>query len=770
MGTSRLKMIQRFTDERELRDKLLEPLFQRMGFETIKTHGTNEFGKDFVLAKNDELGIRRLTSLVVKKGNIVVGATGKEKTAIDTIVRQTKQSFEIKYNDAVAKEIKSVSRVFFICDGSISENAKRQIVESWGNSKELYEKNTEFIPGEKLVQITNEYWPLFFSSFEPELNEYYDSLLKKLASEDKSRAINIDQRISSACYKYLHCNLYDVSHEPNGKIKYSVKDPDKVFKVNNKILIVGESGTGKSYLIRDQIKKAIADQSKEASESRLSIYCRLSDFAEIDANIEDIQTFLKKQALSTCNKIKETYLLPFFENKKVDLYLDGFDEIATEEKRSQAIKNIDILTAIYPNSQIVVTTRALNIALKQGLPNLFHRFDFKELSYKESIQYLEGIIKEISGSGEEILKEIKLQGILLSLPKTPLTLQLISSLFSENASKEIPSNITEVYKMYSEIMLGRWDKQRDVTNTFDYEQKISLLGEFAYHMQFQLIEEIGWEDAINLTESFLTEMGDDKNKANRLLHEIIERSEILSLTNSYIKFRHRSFQEFFTAYKIHTEGKDFTEIGSKIYDPWWENVTVFLCGFRKKADDIINYIINLSQPEGIEEALFRFRRGKNLGFMVRAGYQSSVLKKKDSIKTSLNDFDLCYKSKYTTDKLRTIVGKIPKYALHVVFQLIFSQSYYSKLIKKPILEISEETDSPSQLALLTHILTEFEAHDQLKRNLEHIRREGDLDIKNACIFVAVQVADKRDVKLLECKEFRKLQKAAREHLDNKLKK
>jgi hypothetical protein len=760
-------MIQRFSNEQELRDKLLEPLFERMGFETTKTHGPNEFGKDFVLAKNDELGIRRLTSLVVKKGNIVIGTAGKDKTSLDTISRQIKQSFEIKYSDAVTKDSKSISRVFFICDGSISDNARKEIVESWGNSKELYEKNAEFIPGEKLVQLTNEHWPLFFSSFEPELNEYCDSLLKKLESEDKTRAINIDQKISSLCYKYLRCNLFEVSQEPNGKIKYLLKDPDKIFRTVNKILIVGESGTGKSYLLREQIKKTITRESGDASESRLKIFCRLTEFAEIDSEIESIETFLREQVLSTCNKMKETYLSPFFKNKKIDLYLDGFDEISTEEKRTHAIKNIAILTTIYPHSQIVVTTRALNIALKEGLPNLFHRFDFRELSYKESVQYLEGIVKEVSRSGEEILKEIEHQGILLSLPKTPLTLQLISSLFSDNASKEIPSNITEVYKMYSEIMLGRWDKQRDVTNTFDYEQKISLLGELAYHMQFQLIEEIDWPNAIKITELFLYEMGDDKNKAYKLLNEIIERSEILSLINSHIKFKHRSFQEFFTAYKIHTEGKDFSEIASKIHDPWWEYVIVFLCGFRKKADDIISYVINLAHPKELEEALFRFRRGKNLGFMVRAGYQSSISKKKDSIKTTLNDFDLCYKSKYIADKLKTIVGKTPKYALHIIFQLIFSHSYYSKLIRKPILEIAKETDSPYQLALLTHILTEFEEHDELKKVLERIRKDGDLELKNACVLVTQQIADKKDVKVLKCKEFRKLQKATSKTLSGR---
>jgi hypothetical protein len=172
-------------------------------------------------------------------------------------------------------------------------------------------------------------------------------------------------------------------------------------------------------------------------------------------------------------------------------------------------------------------------------------------------------------------------------------------------------------------------------------------------------------------------------------------------------------------------------------------------------------MIKLSYPEDIEEALFRFRRGKNLGFMVRAGYESSVETKKNSIKTSLQDFESCYKSDYISEKLKSILGKLPKYALHVVFQMIFSHSYYSKLTKKPILEIVNELTSPDQLSFLTHLLFEFEAYQDIKYALDLVRKEADVDSKKACLVVAEHLkkeAQTKEVKLLESKEFRKLKK------------
>lgn len=759
--STRLRMIQRFKTEQELRDKLLEPLFERMGFETYKTHGANEFGKDFVLAKKDELGIRRLTSVVVKKGSIGVGSTEKEKSAIESISRQVRQSFEVAYPDAISKEHLKVQRVFFVCDGTISDNAKRVIAEQWGVSRELYEKNTEFIPGEKLVELTGQHWALFFTSSEPELTEYAEQLLIKLERDEKTRSINIDSRIAATCNKYLESSLFEVSPGTNGQLKHVSKEPDKVFKTVGRILIVGESGAGKSFLLREQLKKIIE---RENDQPRIKLYCRLADLADVPTSAERLAEFCISQIQKIAPKVSSSYLVPFLREQKIDFYLDGFDEIGTEDKRVSAIDNINSLISTYPQSQFVVTTRALDIALKQGLPNSFHRYDIKQLSYKESIHYLEAIVKEASSCCSEIMKEIKHQGLMLSLPRTPLTLQLIGSLFSENAAKEIPSNITEVYKMYSEIMLGRWDKQRDVTNTFDYERKVSLLGELALYMQNQFIEEMIVPRAIELTEAFLSDMGDEPTKAMKLLEEIIKRSEILTLSNAdHIRFKHRSFQEFFTAHKMHTQGHDFKVISGKIYDPWWENVIIFLCGFRKNADDIVDYVIDLLCPDELEEALFRFRRGKNLGMMVRAGYESTVEMKKKAIKASLYDFESCYKSDYIENQIKTILGRLPKYALHVVFQMIFSHAYYSKLTRKPVLELVTDIESPLQRSFLGHLIVEFEAFDDAKRTLDWIRQNADLDSKKACVIVMEQAQErdtKKETKLLESKEFRKLKKSA----------
>ena len=384
---------------------------------------------------------------------------------------------------------------------------------------------------------------------------------------------------------------------------------------------------------------------------------------------------------------------------------------------------------------------------------------------------MQNIVTEISSNGNEILKEIQQQGIMQSLPRTPLTLQLISSLFSNNSTKEIPSNITEVYKMYTEIMLGRWDKQRDVTNSFDYEQKVSLLSELAYFLQDSNSECLCSSDVIKITDEFLSSMGGDSSKSKLIIDEIVSRSELLifDYADDCYRFKHRSFQEYFTAHKIHNEGLDFKEIVSHIADPWWDASIIFLCGFRKKANDIIEYVAGCGCPAEMTEGIFRFRRGSNLGFMIRAGYQSG--NKKMAVSQALEDFECCYRSDDLQEKFRNIAGKIaPDFFMHIALQIIFTSSFFSKLTKSAVLEVVAEVDDECKLALLTHIITEYEEKDILKEIAEKVRLSSDNNIKKSCYFVTEQFINKKHVKLLESKEMRKLKKSAGILVENSINK
>jgi hypothetical protein len=341
-----------------------------------------------------------------------------------------------------------------------------------------------------------------------------------------------------------------------------------------------------------------------------------------------------------------------------------------------------------------------------------------------------------------------------------MTVQLVSSLFSENASKEVPSNTTEVYKIFTELMLGRWDKQRDVTNSYDYEQKLSLLSEFAFFMQNEFLDYMLYEKAIEMSEEFIGSYGDSKGKGMGLLNEIIRRSELLVSDNGRVRFKHRSFQEFFCAHKIHNQGFDFRPFAARTADPWWDNVIAFLCGFRKKADEIIGYIIALEKPDEIAEDIFRFRRGKNLGLYVRAGYQSETSIKKESLLQSINDYDYCYTTDDLEERIKAIIKKKPgKKSIHIVLQLVLGHAYYSKLTESTVFELVNELE-PRKLSYILKLVADFNNEDVFALAAEKASEIKDIEMKKACAIVANEFTRADGVKLLDSKEFRKLKKSA----------
>lgn len=759
MQPSKLKMVQRFKDEKAFRESLLLPLFERLGYLTVHNHGVSEFGKDIVISKTNDFGIREYTGLVVKKGNVNVGAK-KETAGLYDIARQVSEAFNIKYLDEVEKKEVTLDKSLVVCDGKISDNAKRTIVEQWGNSRELFEKNTTFISGEKLVEIITNNWPIFFESNSPEFYEFYKSLIDYLDKEEKVRAVNIDDSLHKLTKRYIKCSIVEFHKTRGGKYKPIPRNADTVFDETKRILMVGESGTGKSHILREQIKRLLNNEFEDECPPRLKVYLKLSEFSDTcitSACVEDIVSDFVEKVWPNAPK---GYAANFIDEKRVDFYLDGYDEIPTEEKRKVARENIIYLISEFNNSQFAITTREMSAIFNQEFPESFKRFNLTQIDYKQAVEFLESIVKKSSKNGGEVLKQIKQQEILLVLPRTPMTVQLVTSLFSENASKEIPSNTTEIYKIFTELMLGRWDKQRDVTNIYDYEQKVTLLSEIALFMQQSLYDYILYEKAIEISENFLGSYGDDKEKGKKLLDEIITRSELLLVDNGNLRFKHRSFQEYFSAYKIQTQGIDFKEFASHVSDPWWDNVITFLCGFRKNADDILEYVAGLDKPDEIDEDLFKFRRGKNLGLYVRAGYQSNNDKKKIALQKSLEDFDYCFETDALAERIKEIIKRKPgKKNIHIALQLILSHAYYSKLTQKVIFDSIDEVE-PRMLSYMVKLIADYKDNDLFNLAVEKVNSDNNIEVKQACAIVCEEFSRGDDVKLLESKEFRKLKKSA----------
>ncbi len=127
-------------------------LLRRMGFRFVRyTHGTREYGKDFTFSELTPFGYYRHYGLQAKAGDV----RGGVNAAIDEIIGQTKDAFEMPYYELGSKDARYISTFIVAISGRFTENAREKIVEKIpkGIIGSVY-----FIDRELLLELIERHW------------------------------------------------------------------------------------------------------------------------------------------------------------------------------------------------------------------------------------------------------------------------------------------------------------------------------------------------------------------------------------------------------------------------------------------------------------------------------------------------------------------------------------------------------------------------------------------------------------------------------------
>ena len=183
---------------------------------------------------------------------------------------------------------------------------------------------------------------------------------------------------------------------------------------------------------------------------------------------------------------------------------------------------------------------------------------------------------------------------------------------TDYARTDIPANITELFKKFTELMLGRWDQSKGLAQQYQSQVKDFLLCRIAFTMHE--------EGATSLPFSKFTEIVSEELKVRGLeaevsvlFDEIVNRSGLLRVEGDSVVFRHLLLQEFFAG-----RGIPSTEhLMRYVAKSWWQRPIVFYFGDR--PDDF-------SALSVLEGALSRhsstdlFQAACTLGLVVQASY------------------------------------------------------------------------------------------------------------------------------------------------------
>lgn len=141
-----------FENERIFCEEVLTPLFRHMEFnEVIFNHGTNEFGKDYILSEISKINNLRYYGVQVKAGNIDGGVNSQ----IDNLIYQIRDAFEMPFNMKNGDHQCYISELIIVISGKFTSNAKEKI--RYKVPKGIYGA-VHFLDKEDIENLVMKYW------------------------------------------------------------------------------------------------------------------------------------------------------------------------------------------------------------------------------------------------------------------------------------------------------------------------------------------------------------------------------------------------------------------------------------------------------------------------------------------------------------------------------------------------------------------------------------------------------------------------------------
>lgn len=598
--------------------KFLKELFEKMepNYVIEITHQSGELGKDLVIVKKDKISMD-VIGVVVKVGDI----RGKTRGRVDELKTQVKTALasgtdrrveviESQVQQALnhPAEMKTIfnelkiSKVLILLAGGISRQARKRL-------KGELVRNIEIKDINWLIDKFTNYYPQIF--FEGKVMDFLHQKINEL------------ERKHSLTKKRM--NLSDYFVDPtvatiDVPVKFDEGDLALIMEKERmpflrlksiltparRIILVGDPGVGKS----GALAKLTIDMLKESSRllfrgvsKKQTIEIPILVSAKEILEADDGGTLLKKYFVT--QDVEHRF-------KVKVLMVDALDEVSPTQG-NEVMEKAERFSQELASS-LLITSRKIDII--KTPPAGFEKYELLPFEYGQALKLFEKLArsKEVLGSLRDGLEKIKFQ-----IPMVPLSLILLIDLVEEK--KEIPASITELYERFSDLMLGRWDRDKGIEVLFEYVLKSNFLTELAF-MEFLEKEklEISQEEFEGFSKNYASRYGWDEESLQRFIKEI-KRSGILRMEEGVV-FRHRSFLDYFAGRYIFDKRADFKNLDDfvvKIYfnDIWGDTAFFYIGSLREVKKTIIDRIF-ANKDTGLSTYIDKFLTGT----LLQAGWNS----------------------------------------------------------------------------------------------------------------------------------------------------
>jgi energy-coupling factor transporter ATP-binding protein EcfA2 len=610
--------------EQEFLRKILRPILIGQGLKDVVDLNSaasqeNEFP---TFVAQDALGNLDVYALLLKRG-----ALNPTRTAeLQDITARVAVAIKAKLLNSEGHSKRPPTKILVCATGKISEKARSLLTKEGGDARILLWDANDII--QRIDEQISEFW----LGVDTEIAPYFRQLKKSL--EESSENLGMPDLLPSGTIPsavtdqmFVPLRLFRTTvrlQTREGKVTRVpaieqlpltgiIRKPDRL------VLIVGSAGSGKSTSLKRLAYIQAELSLGEGSQRKVPILLRAIDFFNDPASLEE----LGKRAVS---KLLESgvHLIPdsAFAEGRVSVLVDSLDELPDDDARTAVTQKILAFHQAFPTCQVIVTSRPLPFIESSQILSEFSQYNLVSIDFKQAEKIVTRLQKKKSlppAKSQEFLRRIQqVHGFELN----PLLVTVFAAT-SEFDRKDIPANITELFKKYTELMLGRWDATKGMGQQYHAPLKDFLLRKVAFEMHRQRITSIPQADFAEFVKAELTSRG-HKTDAKQLLDEMVHRSGLFRIVGDKIEFRHFLLQEFFAGRGIQSSA----QLKDVVSDVWWQRATVFYFGENPGDSagllDLLSVLPQLA-PDNIYSASVTLGLSLQASYLVEIKHKLNVL-------------------------------------------------------------------------------------------------------------------------------------------------
>lgn len=662
-STKRQVMDSYYGREKEFVEEVLKPLFGNLGYEVNDNQGAQEFGKDLVLKKSNPLRGIEVTAVAAKAVDINNTGKGKSSGTVDEVRRQVDQCWKMPINKFGLKEVIPNSVVVVTC-GTISNNAQVELT----SSLEQYNKsNTIYIERDALIKLIDEHYRELWSYELPVLSKYLLSLRAWVEKKTMYQSVFKDgiDFVGITCVRRLRT--------AEGLAKHDISKPKEILKPNTISWLQGGTGSGKTFTTWHLCELALNELKGSRKEKRqpknfkIPVYVKARDLKSLMSDSKDqLISWIKTVAHEYAPDITPDEIVGWIQEHGCDLVVDEFEL----SPLVQQVDNVlNALLKLNPSSSVLLLSRFTD-EVKYEFKSNPQVWYLKEINLAAASRMIASAGDKLGGKANQAYKEFVRDGMLQKLPRTPLALNVLRLVFEEQIAS-LPNNIYEFFDMFFEIVLGRWERDRETSRPFDYKQLRSFLQRVAYRMTEKRVVEIDVADIKDVAEDVISSAAVTDLSADDYIVKVATIGDICRIDNGKFQFVQRTYQEFLAGCEFFQHYWNHDAVLERFTDIHWEDSIVFAAGAKCRDDELLKKLPTKYASNHFE----LFYKMKNIGLLSQALYQSNQTAKEVAI---LNGAKCAVRLRDNEDlikRIKTFAPSLPDIYITYMMMKLFSLFY-----------------------------------------------------------------------------------------------